>query len=117
MMDWSQVRDVFSLTSMVTAIAGGAAVGALLVSAPRIVGVPDGGTRLPAARVFVVALLILLIPDVVFWAGQIAESWASGDPAWPRSVGRFGVQLLFDLSFAIGAGLTTWYRFEREASV
>ena len=95
---------VWTPGAILSAIAGGAALGFVLVSR-------FDNPRFNALETVGVMILIGLFAGLVFYAGQAVETYFSEGAgfAW-RVVSRFGLWALFIFALAVGTGLGVRFR-------
>lgn len=109
-MDW--LFTVWSTASVIAAIGGGVGLGAFLVLVPQAAAAtrPTPGDL---RRLGAVVAAFLAWAGTVFYAGQVAEAWLTGDAGVPRIVSRFLLWIVFSVAVAAGVVATLRLRGER----
>lgn len=93
------LTSVWSVPSILVAVFGGLATGALLLYYLHRRDPRHAGTY----GVLVAGALTLVMG--VFYLGQTAEAVLTGDPLWYRIVSRFGLAVMFSVAAGAGLGL------------
>ncbi len=95
-------RDVFEPVAITYALGAGLAFGStvLLYFSLKY----PSKTIMPAKLLIFVSISATALAGLFFFAGQVVQAYASGDPFWPRALARAALWMVF--SIGLGTGLS-----------
>ncbi len=94
--------DVFEPVAIIYAIGAGLSFGSTVLLYFTLKYPPKIPMR--SDLLIVASIGATMLAGVFFFAGQVVQAYASGDPFWPRALGRAALWMVF--SIGLGVGLT-----------